>query len=77
MNISEPTSEKYLLLSLQMGWASFNVKDISHLSSSSRRADALVDGTDGVVYFVEPHVEKMTMKELLGRLGQGLNANDI
>lgn len=55
---------------------SFNVNDVSHLSSP-RRADALVDGTDGIVYFVEPHVERMTMKELLGRLGQGLNANDL
>jgi hypothetical protein len=76
MNISQPTSEKSLLLSLQMGRASFNVKDISHLSSP-RRADALVDGTDGIVYFVEPHVERMTMKGLLGRLGQGLNLDDF
>jgi hypothetical protein len=59
-----------------MGRASFNIKDISYLYSP-RRADALVDGTDGVVYFVEPHVERMTMKELLERLGQSLNANDF
>jgi len=54
-----------------MGRASFNIKNISYLSCL-RRADALVDGTDGIVYFVEPHVERMTMKELLGRLGHGL-----
>jgi len=35
------------------------------------RADSLVEVKDGTTYFVEPHNEEMTMRELLERLTPG------
>jgi hypothetical protein len=38
-----------------------------------RRADALTEAADGKTYFMEPLVEKMTMKRLLEALSPGLS----
>jgi hypothetical protein len=34
----------------------------------SRRADAVTQGPDDKLYFVEPHIEQMTMQDLLTKL---------
>jgi hypothetical protein len=40
------------------------------LKTYLRFADAITPGKDGRLYFVEPAVDKMTMTDLIGRLGQ-------
>jgi hypothetical protein len=40
------------------------------------RADSVVRSTDKKLYFGEPHIETMTMKELLSSLGQDGSSND-
>ena len=55
-------------------WVSTSIS-ILRISTGSntmvRRADSLVEVKDGTTYFVEPHNEEMTMRELLERLTPG------
>ncbi len=43
-------------------------KDLTELCSLFSLADAVTTAPDGKDYFVEPHVESMTMREMLHKL---------
>jgi len=45
-------------------------RPISVAATPNGFADAITPGQDGRLYFVEPAVDKMTMKDLIERLGQ-------
>ncbi|KAJ7498918.1 cupin-like domain-containing protein [Mycena latifolia] len=48
--------------------ASLGQAEISVAVTPNGRADAVTQGPDGKLYFVEPHVEKMKMSEFLSKL---------
>ncbi|KAI0921864.1 hypothetical protein AcW2_006713 [Taiwanofungus camphoratus] len=60
-SISRRWTDEYLLQRLAD-------REISIAITPNGRADAVMDGPDGRKYFVEPHVQKMTMSNFLANL---------
>ncbi|THH10238.1 hypothetical protein EW145_g1468 [Phellinidium pouzarii] len=52
-------------------------RPVSVAVTPSGNADAIVIGEDGIKYFVEPHIECFTMRELLNHLNPSLGGAEV
>ncbi|KAF7352786.1 Jmjc domain-containing protein 7 [Mycena venus] len=64
------TPTRFLLRLRQTGSILVCALGPSHLVPKFSRADAVTRSLDGKLYFVEPHIEKMKMSELLSKLSR-------
>ncbi|PFH52730.1 hypothetical protein AMATHDRAFT_73863 [Amanita thiersii Skay4041] len=83
VNASRPVVINGLELSATRKWTNgylvrkMEMRRISVAVTPDGRADAITEGPDNKLYFVEPFVDHMTMEELLSRLATNSNQSEI